>query len=233
MIVLVGAVFATDELPAAANGATQINIKATIEVVAPRFSLATNDSTDLVADKPAAIVANKTASNITVQETATMKDSVAAALGNGTAQTISFVIKQTRDSRINTAYHLTVTATDLKKDGTSTTAHEFFTCSTLLESDDFLPRVKTQLTLTTPSPAGTGISAVTDGAETPTTLATFAPLSSGSNTLVATYAGGFVDISEKLTNDVIGSFDVSWTGDALAAAGTYTATVILEVTAAT
>ena len=214
MIVLVGAVFATDEVPAAANGATQINIEAKIEVVAPRFSLATNDSTDLNADKTAAIVAGKTARNITVQQTATMKDDVAAALGNGTAQTISFVIKQTQDSRINTAYHLIVTATDLKKDGTSTTAHEFFTCST-------------------PSPAVRGIDAVTDGAETPTTLATFAPLSSGSNTLVATYAGGFVDVSEKLTNDVIGSFDVSWTGDPLAAAGTYTATVILEVTAAT
>ena len=213
MIVLVSAVFATDEQPSAAHGATQIDITATIEAVAPRFSLGTNDTTDLDADKTAPIVAGKTAQNITVQQTASMKSTVASALGNGTAQTISFVIRQTQDSRIKTAYNLTVTATDLKLDGTSTTPHEFFTC-------------------TTKSPAVSGIAAVTDGAQqNPTTLATFAPLAQDSNVLVATYAGGAVDVSTKLTDNVIGSFDVSWNGDALAAAGTYTASIVLEVAA--
>jgi len=213
MIVLVGAVFAVDETPAAATGATQIDITAKIEVVAPRFSLATDDATDLVANVEADIVNGKTAGNITVQKTASFQQTKATALGAGTAQTISFVIKQTANSRIQTGYNLTVTATDLKKDGTSTTPHEFFTC-------------------TTKNPAVSGIAAVTDGVQpSPTTLATFAPLAQDSNTLVATYAGGAIDVSTKLTNNVIGSFDVSWDGDPLAAAGTYKASIILEVAA--
>ena len=211
-IVLVCAVFATDELPAAANGATRIDVTAKVEVVAPRFSLGTNDEDDLTADKAADVVSGYTTTTITMQETVSMKDSVAAALATGTAQTISFVIRQTQDSRINTVYHLRVSATNLKLNGTSTTAHEFFTC-------------------TTTSPAVTGIGAITDGATTPTNLATFAAASTGSNDLIATYCGGFVDISEKLTDNTIGSFDVSWDGDPLAASGTYTANVILEVSA--
>ena len=212
-IVLVGAVFADDELASAANGASRIDVTAKVEAVAPRFSLGTNDSNDLVADKVAAIVSGKTSTDITVQQTVDMNDTVAAGLASGAAQTISFVIRQTQDSRINTAYNLTVTATDLKLNGTSTTAHEFFTC-------------------TTKTPAVSGISAITDGAaQNPATLATFAPASSGSNVLVATYNGGFVDVSAVLSDNVIGSFDVVWSGDAHAAAGTYTANVILEVSA--
>lgn len=212
-IVLVSAIFAADEQPSAANGATRIDVTAKVEVVAPRFSLGTDDLDDLTANKASGVVSGNTASNITVQETVNMKDTVAAALAAGTAQTISFVIRQTQDSRINTVYHLRVTATNLKLNGTSTTAHEFFTC-------------------TTTSPAVSGINPVTDGNTTsPTNLATFAPASSGSNDLVATYYGGFVEVSTKLTNNVIGSFDVSWNGDPLAAAGTYTANVILEVSA--
>lgn len=214
LIVVVGAVFAADENKSAATGAAQLDVTCHIDATAPRFALASDDTTNLQAEITTAVVNGKTKDDISVGATGALAATVATSLGNGTAATVSFKINQTQTSRIKAIYDLTITATDMQltaySDGTAKTsgwnANESFECTTK-----------------TPAVSAPNATATANNV-------TVAAFSGSSNVLTADYKGGVVAVA---ANNVltIGTFDVVWSGNATAVAGDYKASIIMEVVA--
>jgi hypothetical protein len=214
LVVLVGAVFAANsEDAAAAAGTSKIQVSAKIKEAVPVFQLATNDSTDLTADKTAT---KETAEKPTASVVETVaRDTLAA----GSDLTISFKLNQVAKANLKANYTIEVSADPLllttNSDGTPFSG-------TQSDVQKFL--------CDTPAPA---ISAHADykasDAENAAVVLDLGVDTSASNKLTLEYTGKG-QLNATTTAPVeLGTFDVKWKGNANAVAGTYTADVTMLV----
>ena len=216
MIVLVGAVFATDEVKTDANGVASIDVKAVIEAKAPRYSLFAGTGNDAVASGDT--VASHTSTQVDMTSTIS-----ASLIASTSAVTVNFQIKQTQASNLTATYKLKVTANDLILTRRSGANADLATDYDRLDTEKFVCVDKT--------PAIKGIDLTIDANDYyKSGDVKIAKLTKSENELTVAYEGAFA-LGENNAAVQIANFDVQWTGNPLAVAGTYNADVILEVTA--
>ena len=214
MIVLVGAVFATDEAKTAANGTAAINVTATIEAHAPRFALIT--ASGVSSNVSDSVLATDTAQSFTATA-ATISTDLTSADG-----TVAFKIQQTAASNIKATYTITVTATPMNlvayRNGNTTVAVssiENYTQDTATEqfalSTDTAVDSTPTITASTPADASVlGLEAV-------------------NNVLTATFKGSAPLGNNDAAVD-LGTFSVTWKKNPKAVAGNYSADIVMTVT---
>ncbi len=224
MIVLVGVAFAVDPEPVDASTDTRdqtptsaaIEIEATIKALNPRFSLATDDATDLDQDKETDEGAAKTK--------ATLKTSVAAGLVDSTNAVITFNIKQTTLARTTWTFNLSVEATNLiitkKYDPNNQEAdQQGYVAASQAEKGIYFFQVADA----TPAIKSVNADIVKDNV-------TVADIDKNENEITVVY-NGTVNPTDYTTEGVIGSFDVTWGHKNTNVAGIYSADVTLTIEA--
>ena len=221
MIVLAGAVFATEPTPdpRGQNHTTaNIDVTATVEAIYPAFSLkATGDSIDAAATAAEG-----------ERDTAVLKSTVVSALATATDATVDFQILQTGPARVKNSYTLTVSATPLAlvkfidADGveinTDPSADEIAVNTFALKQGNAAPAIK-QNSLHAAVQKGEQGHEVVVGQFT-----------AANNVLTAAY-NGVVTVADLGQSNVLGAFDVTWLANANVASGKYKATVTVEIAA--
>lgn len=218
MVALIAGAIAFATVTPDARGTTptdaQIQITAQIVPVFPQFTLSTTGTN----------VAIETAAE-GATETAALTADAAALLGTGTNVTVGFAIKQSTNAKVKNAYTLTVTATPLAlvefidADGsviaTAPTADEIALNTFALATGSATPTIGSLHATVTKGAAGhqvdTGV------------------FTSSGNVLTATYNGTVT--TTDLSDTTLGTFSVTYEGNAELAAGNYLSTVQLEVAA--
>lgn len=219
MIVLVGAVFATDPT----EGTAAINITASITEQFPTFKL--NTKAGEAAIGSAAENAVSTAAH-EAGTTALTADSVQALSVNGTDVSVKFQITQTADARLNAnsskhVYTFGVSATSLILQINSADKENYGATERFMVVDA-TPAINAKDSANAEGTITVADDNTQDHAQANIETASIA---GGDGTMTVTYAG-FVP-----SGTVLGNFEVGWHGNAAAAPGSYKATIRLSVTA--
>ena len=210
-IVLVGAVFATDPINGdTSDGTGKVVVTAVVSEQHPLFQIKTTSTTDTAGVSAIGKVSQSIATTDPADPSTGSVTLTTDYLVNNDSATVSFSIGQINRSSSTAKYYLTVTAAPLKRvadpAGTAVSTYNAATEVFPLAEGDEAPEI-TRRTVT----------GITIGAGTTT------------NIMSLQYSGATITPTNNYLE--LGVFSVTWTKNANALAGTYTADVTLEVEA--